>query len=127
MAKIRPRDVAPIPVGDPKVIAWAIVTNDTWDTIMETPNQLRLWELAGFDLREFNERRVSLDGTKALFRIDIYRQVVKDRLDTWVTGGFIEAYYPYNHQEFDGNGNPTDTTILEFLSGNPDWESGEEI
>lgn len=125
MAKIRPRDVAPISTRNPRKKVWAIMARTTWETVMGNDNQFRLWGLAGFDYEDFEVHRNSVDGTKAIFRTDIYKQAVKDRLDQWVNAGYLEAYYPYNHQEFNEDGDPTDITIKEFLSGNPDWESEE--
>lgn len=125
MAKIYPSDVAPPPEGDPQLLVWAIMDRTTWETVMSTPAQLDLWLRAGFDDEDFDVHRNSVDGTQAIFRTDAYRQIVKDRLDQWVTAGYFEAYYPYYHQEFNEDGDPTDTTIKEFLSGNPDWESEE--
>jgi hypothetical protein len=126
MAKIRPKDVAPIPTKNPKIIVWAIMDRTTWETVMGNENQFHLWGMAGFDNEDFDVHRTSVDGTKAIFRTDIYYQVVKDRLDDWVDAGYFEAYYPYNHQEFNQDGDPVDTTIKEFLSGNPEWEAEME-
>ena len=123
LAQVKWVNVAPDPPEPKGKIIFAIVSRTVWEGLTEA--QRDTFNLA-FDPQPFDfERRVSLDGTQALFRARIKTQAQKDKLDNWVSQGFLVAWYPYNHLEFDGNGNPTDITIKEFLSGNADWESPE--
>ena len=123
MSRIKPGDVAPLPPPDKGKIVFAVVNRTTWEGF--TDAQRDLFNVA-FDPQPFDfSRRVSLDGTQALFRTRVKTQAHIDKLDQWTSQGFLVAWYPYTHLEIDEDGNPTDTTIKEFLSGNSDWETPE--
>lgn len=125
LAKVRREDVPPPVVIDRGRLAYVILTEAQHDSIMTISARATKWAKLQGDLRPFEDHRLSLDGTKGLFRVRI-KEGYEDDLNQFVSGGHIEAWYEYFHQEFDENGNPTDTTIKDFLSGNPDWESPDQ-
>jgi hypothetical protein len=123
LAKIKQNEVEYEVTAPKGAVAYALVTQAKHEQVMSTPSMFDLWILAGFDSRDYDTHRLSVDGTQGLFRIRIKNQAVKDRLESWKAAGHIVDWLYYNHQEYDVDGNPTDTTIKEFLSGNADWES----
>ena len=121
LAKIKQADVQHEQSAPRGVLAWAIITNTNYDLVKENESQWNTFLNTGFDSRDYDTHRLSLDGSQGLFRLWIRNQNVLDRLNTWVGSGRLVAFYPYNHQEEDHS----DTTIKQFLRGNIEWEIQE--
>lgn len=112
----------PAPVDKGKKI-FCIFTRARWQQIQN--NQLDQWQLYNFDSMDFDLHRTSLDGNMALFENHIKTQAAIDKLNQWKAQGVLVDWFYYDHQEFDQDGNPTDTNILDFLNGNVEWNGSE--
>lgn len=112
-AKIERKDVVTPPFkGRP---AYVILTQAQWDSLRVSAAKMNKWVLLGGDFRPWDEHRLSLNGTKGLFRVNV-KDAWADDLDGLVSAGHITAWYYLNPSE-------GETGIIEFVTGNPEWDS----